>query len=80
MWQMTLLRIVLMLCIGVLLYTVLLHVGGKISSIKLKRRKRTKLKRYQISKDKIIIIYFLMLVSMVLISFLYIKFNTRGKL
>lgn len=77
---MTLLRIVLMLCVGVLLFVVLLHVSGRLATIRLRRRKRMRHKNQPMNKDAIIKIYLLILIAMVLLSFLYIRLKSRGML
>ncbi|MBE5967335.1 MAG: hypothetical protein E7255_10325 [Lachnospiraceae bacterium] len=79
MWQMTILRILLLFTLGVLLYRGLLYMAGKKERLRLKRKKN----RFFLSnqdKGRIKDIYFLILTVIIILSFLIIKMKIRGAL
>ena len=80
MWQMTILRIVLLLILGVLLYCGLLYMAGKKESLRLKIRKRGKFCLSNQYKTRIKNIYFLILTVIITLCFLAIKIKVRGAL
>lgn len=79
MWKITLLRMMLIIILGIVLFSTLLFVTGRYASIRLKRRNR-KLESLPIPKDKVITLYFLILISTVIVGFLLLKYYVRGEL
>jgi hypothetical protein len=79
MWQMTILRILLLFTLGVLLYRGLLYMAGKKERLRLKRKKNGFFLSNQ-DKGRIKDIYFLILTVIIILSFLIIKMKIRGAL
>ncbi len=79
MWQMTILRLVLMLCTGGMLFLILLIVNGRLSTVRLKRRKKSNPERPHISKSIIVKGYMIILSAIVLLSFIIMRYFARGK-
>jgi|GEM_PF-2202278 hypothetical protein len=80
MWQMTILRIALLLILGVLLYRSLLYMAGKKECLRLKIRKRGRSFLSNQYKVRIKNIYFLILAVIIILCFLAIKIKVRGAL
>ncbi len=77
MWQITLLRMLVIVIIGIILYFTLLNVTGRFAAGRLKRRKSIPRKERQIPRSKIIVFYILILICSVMIGFLLIKYDIR---
>ena len=80
MWKMTLIRILLVVISGIILFYILSCVLDWRVAHRLRRRKRSKIGIQYRSKYRIILIYTIALSSVVTLSFLVIKYYIRGVL
>jgi uncharacterized membrane protein len=78
MYKLTFIRFLLILIIGVLLYMTLLYLSGRVELGHLKKRNKSHKRNRDNSYIKVICIYFLTLLTGLLILFVIIKYVTRG--
>jgi membrane protein DedA with SNARE-associated domain len=77
-WQITLLRIVLVIVAGSFLYCGLLYLSGWGGGRHLKKREKASLKEQENLREKIVLVYFIFLFTVVTLCFLIIKYWIRG--
>lgn len=80
MWQVTLIRILLVVISGIILFYILSSVIDWRVAHRLRRRKKSNIGIQYRSKYRIILIYTIALSSVVTLSFLVIKYYIRGVL
>jgi len=76
-YQITVLRIFLVVLVGTLLFHTLLYICGWREGIRLRKRRKTTAKYRYLSK-KIICFYVMLLAFLVTLGFIIINYNIRG--
>lgn len=78
MWQVTVLRIFLIVFVGILLFNILLYMSGWKESIRLKKRRENFVKNRHIRNNKIELAYVTLLTFLITLGFIIIIYKIRG--